>query len=128
MTPLSWAAAARRTASVVVAGLVLAGCGSSGDGEGGAADPDPTGTPTATSGSAPATFLKLTAEHLCAVQDKVYPDAAALADAYETAPDYPGVDPTEVRRLTRRLETDRGFARDLNDRITDTCGEDGPQG
>ena len=112
---------ALRPATALLGVLLLAGCVTS-SGGGDAADDTttaPTVTPTA---SVPKAFLEQTAQHLCAVQGKVYPDAAALADAFETAPEYPGIEASEVRRLSRRLETDTRFARDLNDRISATCG------
>jgi hypothetical protein len=100
--------------------LLLAGCGSASDDTAA-----PTGTGPTSVGSDRTRFLELTAQHVCEVQGQVYPDAAALADAFETAPEYPGIPADRVQTLTRRLETDPGFARALNGRIADTCGRGG---
>ena len=106
---------------------VLAGCG----GEDGA-DPDAGESPSATAGAtaasqspatdAEATFLRLTAEHLCLVQSSVYDDPADLAAAYEQAPDYPGVSAEQVAELEVRVVEDPEFSAELVDALADTCG------
>ena len=60
------------------------------------------------------TFVAVTAAHLCQVGQGVYDNPKALADAYQSAPPYPGLTAGQVTDLTGRLRTDQA----LGDRVT----------
>jgi hypothetical protein len=76
--------------------------------------------------SAEQTFLDVTAAHLCSVQSMVYADPKALADAYQAAPEYPGLTPAQVERFRQRLTADATFARALTSATQRACGSATP--
>jgi hypothetical protein len=67
------------------------------------------------------TFIGATAAHLCNVASTVFDDPKALADAYNSTPDYPGLTPGQVKTFQRRLATDAGFNTRLADQLRATC-------
>jgi hypothetical protein len=93
--------------------LALSGCGADG-----AAPP----VSPSTVDPAEIAFLDVTAAHLCGVQSRVYADPAALAAAYQSSPQYPGLPDAKVAAFKERLTTDAAFAGRLTQRIQATCG------
>lgn len=77
---------------------------------------------TVSSSGAEDEFLRLTAAHLCAVQGTVYDDPAALASAYDEAPDYPGLSEKQVADLAKRVQSDPDFSAALLEQVATTCG------
>jgi hypothetical protein len=67
------------------------------------------------------TFLAVTAAHLCNVGKTVYDDPKSLANAYESAPVYPGLTGAQVAELTARLRTDQSLELRLAQQIRATC-------
>jgi hypothetical protein len=67
------------------------------------------------------TFIGITAAQLCNIGQTVYDDANALADAYQSAPAYPGMSAQQIAELTRRLRTDRTFADRLTEQLHRSC-------
>jgi hypothetical protein len=90
--------------------LALAGCSGS----------EPATAPTAD--RAETSFIDATAAHLCAVQSRVYPDPSALAAAYQSSPQYPGLSEAQVGAFRQRLAADAAFAGRLAQRVQATCG------
>ncbi len=111
----------------LVVPLLLSACGTDEAGSGEAGRPAGTSGESSPSAQAAAddavdTFLTLTAQQVCDVQGQVYENAEDLAAAYDSEPDYRGLDAADVRRLRHRLERDAGFSEQLNQRVARTCG------
>jgi hypothetical protein len=67
------------------------------------------------------TFVAVTAAHLCNVGRTVYADPKALADAYQSAPPYPGLTAQQVADLTKRLHSDENLTQRLTRALQETC-------
>jgi hypothetical protein len=67
------------------------------------------------------TFIGTTAAHLCNVQFTVYDDPAALAKAYSSVPQYPGLTAQQVSAFQQRLTTDAAFSARLTRQLETAC-------
>lgn len=137
----------RRPVALVAAALTLAvgvvvGVSLSTDGDAARAPSAPQSQPVAASapeppapmtGAAPAaltppgpltpreTFVKASADQLCAATSAVYENAEALAAAYAKPPSYDGLTPAQATEFTAAMTTDPALSGEVNDRLSKTC-------
>ncbi|MEU7901649.1 hypothetical protein [Actinoplanes sp. NPDC049118] len=67
------------------------------------------------------TFVAVTAAHLCVVQSTVYEDPKAMAAAYDSIPDYPGLTAPQVDQFRKRMTSDQAFADRVTEKLQQTC-------
>lgn len=103
--------------------VVLMGCGGEADDKRPPSDAaSATTSETAGSEDPEAAFLRLTAQHLCAVQSSVFDDPADLAAAYEQTPAYPGLSADQIAEFEQRVLDDPEFSESLLGAIAEGCG------
>jgi hypothetical protein len=123
----------RRTLLLSGAAVVLAGIAAAALVAVFATGPDPSSqstgaiggtTSTSAQRDAEANFLGVTAAHMCNAQSSVFDDPKALAEAFESTPDYPGLDTETVAKLKQRLSTDPDFIARLTRQLQVSCHPD----
>jgi len=115
----------RATLAIALVPFLLTSCG--GSERPADQEPPPEAATSSPAGSvagedAEEVFLRVTAQHACDVQGQVYEDPEALAKAYDSLPDYPGLDEAQVERLQARLENDADLSGALNEQVARICG------
>ena len=115
--------------AVLLASLAACGGGDASDSSAEPGKPAGSASASASAGTAAAggdsardEFLRLTAAHICTVQGTVYDDPAALAAAYDEAPDYPSLSDAQAAAFSKKVTSDPDFSALLLAEVSRACG------